>query len=95
MTSKTSKSTTLNRRSLIAGGAALAAAPFSFHTARSQEATIKIGFPVPLTGPYGAEAQDQVRAAEVAIAEFNESLQFHRRPFASFHATISNTSRCA
>ena len=24
-----------------------------------------------------------------------ESLQFHRRPFASFHATISNTSRCA
>src|SRR5262249_1919842 len=31
------------------------------------------GFPVPLTGPYGAEAQDQVRAAEVAIAEFNEA----------------------
>jgi branched-chain amino acid transport system substrate-binding protein len=27
---------------------------------------------VPLTGPYGAEAQDQVRAAEVAVAEFNE-----------------------
>ncbi len=71
MTSKTPRSTTLNRRNLIAGGAALAAAPFTFHTARAQEATIKIGFPVPLTGPYGAEAQDQVRAAEVAIAEFN------------------------
>jgi ABC-type branched-subunit amino acid transport system substrate-binding protein len=27
----------------------------------------------PLTGPYGAEAQDQVRAAQVAIAEFNET----------------------
>ena len=25
----------------------------------------------------------------------DESLQFHRRPFSSFHATISNTSRCA
>jgi branched-chain amino acid transport system substrate-binding protein len=35
--------------------------------------TIKIGFPVPLTGPYGTEAQDQVRCAQLAIAEFNEA----------------------
>lgn len=71
MTTKTPRSTAINRRTLLAGSAALAAAPFSFHVARAQETPIKIGFPVPLTGPYGAEAQDQVRAAEVAIAEFN------------------------
>lgn len=32
---------------------------------------IKIGLPVPLTGPYGAEAKDQVRNAELAVNEFN------------------------
>ena len=40
---------------------------------RAQNTTIKIGFPVPLTGPYGAEAQDQVRCAQLAVAEFNEA----------------------
>ncbi|MFC5520757.1 ABC transporter substrate-binding protein [Polaromonas jejuensis] len=34
---------------------------------------IKIGLPVPLTGPYGAEAKDQVRNAELAIKEFNDA----------------------
>jgi branched-chain amino acid transport system substrate-binding protein len=34
---------------------------------------IKIGLPVPLTGPYGAEAKDQVRNAELAVKEFNDS----------------------
>jgi hypothetical protein len=29
------------------------------------------------------------------IVMLSESLRFHRRPLASFHATISNTSRCA
>ncbi|GAA0533730.1 MULTISPECIES: ABC transporter substrate-binding protein [Pigmentiphaga] len=37
----------------------------------SQAQSIKIGLPVPLTGPYGAEAQDQVRNAELAVKEFN------------------------
>lgn len=32
---------------------------------------IKIGFPVPLTGPYGPEAADQVAGATLAIEEFN------------------------
>ena len=65
----------ISRRRLLAtasAGAALAASPFRINLLQAQEATIKVGFPVPLTGPYGAEAQDQVRAAEVAIAEFNE-----------------------
>ena len=40
---------------------------------RAQTGPIRIGFPVPLTGAFGAEAQDQVRAAELAVAQFNTS----------------------
>jgi branched-chain amino acid transport system substrate-binding protein len=75
MTRKTSPSGSISRRRLlttVSAGAALAASPFRINPLRAQEATIKIGFPVPLTGPYGAEAQDQVRAAQVAIAQFND-----------------------
>jgi branched-chain amino acid transport system substrate-binding protein len=75
MTRKTIKSGSISRRRLLttaSAGAALAASPFSINLLRAQEATIKIGFPVPLTGPYGAEAQDQVRAAQVAVAQFND-----------------------
>ena len=64
MTRKTTGS--ISRRRLlttVSAGAALAASPFRINLLQAQEATIKIGFPVPLTGPYGAEAQDQVRAA--------------------------------
>lgn len=66
----------ISRRRLLttaSAGAVLAASPFRINLLQAQEATIKVGFPVPLTGPYGTEAQDQVRAAEVAIAEFNEN----------------------
>jgi len=65
----------ISRRRLlttVSAGAALAASPFRINLLQAQEATIKIGFPVPLTGPYGAEAQDQVRAAQVAVAQFND-----------------------
>ena len=41
--------------------------------AQAQAQAIKIGLPVPLTGPYGAEAQDQVRNAELATKEFNDA----------------------
>ena len=40
---------------------------------RAQTAPIRIGFPTPLTGAFGAEAQDQVRAAQLAVMQFNES----------------------
>ena len=66
----------ISRRRLLAtagAGALVAASPFRINLARADEEAIKVGFPVPLTGPYGAEAQDQVRAAQVAIAEFNEA----------------------
>lgn len=57
----------LTRRTLLATGSVLAMPA----VLRAQEATIKIGFPVPLTGPYGTEAKDQVACAQIAIAEFN------------------------
>ncbi|HXL14278.1 MAG TPA: ABC transporter substrate-binding protein [Bradyrhizobium sp.] len=66
----------ISRRRLlttVGAGAALAASPFRVNLLQAQEAPIKIGFPVPLTGPYGTEAQDQVRAAQLAIAQFNDA----------------------
>jgi branched-chain amino acid transport system substrate-binding protein len=76
MTKSITKSGSISRRRLlttVSVGAALAASPFRINLLQAQEATIKIGFPVPLTGPYGTEAQDQVRAAQVAIAQFNDA----------------------
>lgn len=70
------KQPAITRRGLIiaaGAGAALAASPLRINLLRAQEAPIKVGFPVPLTGPYGAEAQDQVRAAQLAVAEFNDA----------------------
>jgi branched-chain amino acid transport system substrate-binding protein len=60
------------RRSLVLAGGAAATLPI-FNIARAQTTNIKIGFPVPLTGAFSAEAQDQVRAAELAIKEFNDT----------------------
>src|SRR2546422_9121088 len=41
-------------------------------TARGQSRDpIKIGFPIPLTGPYGAEASDQQAGATLAVDEVN------------------------
>jgi branched-chain amino acid transport system substrate-binding protein len=76
MTRKTAKPGSMSRRRLLAtvgAGAVIAASPFRINTLRAEEANIKIGFPVPLTGPYGAEAQDQVRAGQLAVAQFNDA----------------------
>jgi len=75
MTKKIVKLGSISRRRLLAtasAGAGLAVSPFRINLLQAQEANVKIGFPVPLTGPYGTEAQDQVRAAQLAIAEFND-----------------------
>ncbi|MEZ5935188.1 MAG: ABC transporter substrate-binding protein [Alphaproteobacteria bacterium] len=65
----------VSRRRLIktaaAGSTALAASPFLFKIARAADETIKIGFPVPLTGPYGSEANEQARCAQIAVDAFN------------------------
>ena len=65
----------ITRRRLLgtaAAGAAAAASPFSVNIVRAQEGPIKIGFPVPLSGPYSTEANDQVRCAQLAVDFFNE-----------------------
>jgi hypothetical protein len=68
------------RRAIVGAAAAAATSPFWFNIARAQNnAPIKIGFPTPLTGAFSAEAQDQSRAAELAIREFNESGGFNGR----------------
>ncbi len=55
----------------LGAGGAVAASPLMFNIAQAQGGPIKIGFPTPLTGAFSAEAQDQVRAAELAVKEFN------------------------
>ena len=67
------------RRKLLGVGTAAAASPFMFNIARAQTAPIRIGFPVPLTGAFSAEAQDQVRAAEIAVKDFNDAGGFGGR----------------
>ena len=63
-----------SRRDVLALGAVgsvALAAPWIARPAFAQGAPIKIGFPVPLTGPYGSEAQEQARCAQIAIDQFN------------------------
>ena len=62
----------ISRRGAMLGfgaGASLAAMPW---IARAESETIRIGFPVPLTGPYAAEARDQVKSAELAVKLIND-----------------------
>ena len=67
------------RRRILTAGSAVAASPFLFNIVKAQGAPIKIGFPVPLTGAFSAEAQDQIRAAEIAVQDFNEAGGFAGR----------------
>lgn len=61
----------LSRRQLCGGGLALAALATPYISARAAEA-IRIGFPVPLTGPYQEEALDMLRGGHAAVAMFNQ-----------------------
>lgn len=61
----------LSRRSMLAATAGLIACPAFIRSLSAEPVPIRIGFLAPLTGPFGAEAQDQVRGAEIAISEFN------------------------
>ena len=60
-----------SRRQVIGGALALTALPMPF--VRAQAAPpIRIGFPIPLTGPYEEEALDMLRGGHVAVTMFNE-----------------------
>lgn len=66
----------VSRRHLLkttATGAVLVATGVRPRLGAAQGESIRIGFPVPLTGPFGTEAKDQVAAAEIAIKEFNDA----------------------
>ena len=60
------KTTSIVTGSVLLGG-------FHFvRLARAQDTgPVKVGFPIPLTGPYGTEAKDQQAGAELAIAQIN------------------------
>lgn len=78
MSSKKTTPTTagVSRRKIIktaaAGAAVMGASPFLFNIAKADNhGKIKIGMPVPLTGPYGKESQEQARCAQIAVDQFN------------------------
>ncbi|MGA3399009.1 MAG: ABC transporter substrate-binding protein [Acetobacteraceae bacterium] len=60
-----------SRRQVLGGGLALGALAAPFVRVRAA-APIRIGFPIPLTGPYEEEALDMLRGGHVAVAMFNE-----------------------
>jgi branched-chain amino acid transport system substrate-binding protein len=63
----------LKKAGAVGGMAALGTFPgFHISTSMAQsKGPIKIGFPIPLTGPFGNEAKDQEAGATLAIEEFN------------------------
>jgi branched-chain amino acid transport system substrate-binding protein len=68
------------RRRLVQAIGGAAAVPMLFNIAHAQgSGNIRIGFLVPLTGAYSAEAQDQVRAAQLAVKDFNDAGGFNGR----------------
>ena len=73
------KKTSQIRRQLVIGGTLAASTPYWLGNAKAENETIKIGFPMPLTGAFSAEAQDQVKSAELAIKEFNDAGGFNGR----------------
>jgi len=62
----------LTRRAALAGFTAGGATLAMPGILRAQGETIRIGFPTPLTGPFAAEAKDQVRSAELAVKLVND-----------------------
>lgn len=68
-----------SRRQVLAGAAAVVA--LSAPAVRAQPARpIRIGFPIPLTGPYQEEALDMLRGGHVAVTMFNAQGGLNGRP---------------
>jgi branched-chain amino acid transport system substrate-binding protein len=64
--------TAITRRTALVGLAGTATALSMPFIGRAQSETIRIGFPTPLTGPFAAEANDQVRSAQLAVKLAND-----------------------
>lgn len=62
----------ISRRTALAGLSASAALLAMPRLGRAADETIRIGFPTPLTGPFAAEARDQVKCAELAVKLAND-----------------------
>jgi branched-chain amino acid transport system substrate-binding protein len=62
----------ISRRGAMLGFGAVASLAAMPWIARAESETIRIGFPVPLTGPFAAEARDQVKSAELAVKLIND-----------------------
>lgn len=61
-------------KTFAAGGSLAAGGALGFPgLLQAQTETVKVGFPVPLTGAFAGEAQATVRGAELAIKEFNDA----------------------
>ncbi|HJV52970.1 MAG TPA: ABC transporter substrate-binding protein, partial [Noviherbaspirillum sp.] len=60
-------------RTMVAGGTLAAGGAALPSLVCAQSDTVRVGFPVPLTGAFAAEAQAVVRGAELAIKEFNDA----------------------
>jgi branched-chain amino acid transport system substrate-binding protein len=60
-------------KSLATAGSVVVTGMSFTRPAMAQVETIRVGFPVPLTGAFAAEAQAVVRGAELAIKEFNDA----------------------
>jgi branched-chain amino acid transport system substrate-binding protein len=56
---------------IVTGAALLGGFHFVPRVGAQETGPIKLGFPIPLTGPYGTEAKDQQAGAELAVAEIN------------------------
>lgn len=68
---KITRRTFLKKAGTIGGVAAFGGFNFSRNVFAQTKEPIKIGFPIPLTGPYGTEAKDQQAGAELAVAQIN------------------------
>src|SRR5262245_6909855 len=62
----------MSRRTVLTGMSAGLATLAMPRILRAADDTIRIGFPTPLTGPFAAEARDQVNCAELAVKLVND-----------------------
>lgn len=61
------------RNAIKAGGVGILGSAFFPGILRAQAETLRVGMPIPLTGPFVNEARAAQRGAELAIKEFNQA----------------------